>query len=123
MKSTGLIICLILLSSGLFAQDTLDSRRLRLILKDLAELDMRRKNAVVDSLFSAKILQAYHFKDSALVASQKATVEAERIGSDYKGLLGEKEKELTQANKEVKKQRLLKFLFLGLGVVGVVLSQ
>ncbi len=59
----------------------------------------------------------------ALAKSEQATKEAERIGQDYHVLLTEKDKELTQANKEIKKQKAIKWVAIVLGVVGIVVSQ
>jgi len=92
----------------------------RCILKDHAELLALRRS---DSIFNAQVqalTNAYYYKDSALVQSGVALVECGRIGQDYAGLYHESEKMLSITKKEIRKQKILKWVGLGGGLLLVL---
>lgn len=116
------MLCLILLSFGSFSQSILiNSFQVKSVLKDRAELEMRRKDAVIDSIANFNLLQAYNYKDSALQQSTKALKEADRIGQDWHGLKVISDDNLKVAKKEARKQRFLKWVgFGGMALIAVL---
>ncbi len=118
------IIALLLLSWTLASgQDIhLTEKVAKQVLNDLAELDRRRKEAVLDSMEIHALKLAYSYKDSALYACRSAVVIAARIERDKDGELGIREKELIQAKKEVRAQKRLKWLGFGIAALVVILS-
>ena len=80
----------------------------------------------MDSIYTAQVealTKAYYYKDSALVQSEIAVRESERIGQDYAGLYHESDKMLAASKKEVKRQKLLKWVGLGAGILIVIVVQ
>lgn len=102
--------------SGQYIQ--INSFQVKAVLRDRAELEMRRRDAVTDSVAFQDLLRAYYYKDSALVQAGKALQESDRIAQDWHGLLSESDKRLTVAKKEVRKQKVLKWV--GFGLAGLI---
>ncbi len=117
MKKVHIFIFLITSISS-FSQISLSEKTAKLVLKDLAELDKRRALSINDSTKIVALTQAYYYKDSALTASIKATEEADRIAQDWHGISSEKDKNLSTAKKEIRKQKILKWC--GFGLAGLI---
>ncbi|HQQ81956.1 MAG TPA: hypothetical protein PK059_02145 [Cyclobacteriaceae bacterium] len=96
----------------------INSFQVKAVLKDRAELEMRRKDAMVDSIATQQLLNAYYYKDSALQQSVKALQESDRIGQDYHSLYVETDKRLAAVKKEARKQKVLKWC--GFGLAGLI---
>lgn len=93
----------------------------RKVLIELAELDMRRVDAKFDSAAIAELTQAYFYKDSALQASSHEAALQARNTQDAQAMYGMKDQDLQLANKEIRKQKRLKWLaIIGMGCLGIL---
>lgn len=105
------MLCLTLTSIQLSGQSILiSSHQVRSVLKDRAELEMRRADAIADSIATQELLRAYYYKDSALRYSEKAREEADRIAQDWHSLSVINGVQAGAYKKEARKQKRLKWL-------------
>lgn len=115
-KSIKLIFCLILFWQISYGQDTrviIEPKIARLVLKDLAELDMRRLDAKSDSATITDLYQANFELENQARDLTKALKECDG-GSE------EKDKLIVRQGKEIKKQKGLKVLaIVGMGLVAL----
>lgn len=77
--------------------------------------------AKTDSVAYQDLLLAYNYKDSAFRASQFANQESYRVAQSYAEMYHESDKALSEAKKEVRRQKRLKWVFVAAGAVMVVL--
>lgn len=108
----ALIIILLIKSIPLSAQGTrtVATFRLRAALKDLAELDRRRKDSKADSITILDLNHAYEELKMALAECREAVAQGAIIAENDKQLL-------RLANKALRKQKVLKWI--GWGVAAV----
>lgn len=112
---------MILFSYSVTGQIRLSDRVGKLILKDLAELDRRRKEAFLDSMSISALNLAYQAKSTALNQARSAINELEGLRNDERGLLEIQEAKNKTFVKEVKKQKFLKWLgFGGMALVATI---
>ncbi len=112
-----------LTSTQLSGQSILiNSHQVKAVLKDRAELDLRRSNAITDSVATHALLMAYMYKDSALRASVRAIEEADFKAHDYWAMNEVSKQRIEAQRKEIRKQKRLKFIFLLSGAIFVALS-
>ena len=92
----------------------------------LGILNMRSENlklkaeAAIDSTTIQELTRAYYYKDSAFVKCKEAVQESTRIAQDNHALYLIREQEVKDAKKEIRKQKRLKWLSLGLGIFGLL---
>lgn len=119
-----IILCLSWIQCSGQGTVTLSEKTARKVLVDLAELDMRRVDARFDSAAIVELTAAYFYKDSALQASRNEAVLLSMDVKDAGAMYGLKDQDLQRANKEVRKQKRLKWLCLigmaGLGILAAV---
>jgi len=94
----------------------------KLILKDLAELDRRRKEAFLDSMSISALNLAYDAKGQALTQARTAIAELEAMRNDDRQLLNIMESDNNKLTKEVRKQKALKWAFAGGMILVAILA-
>lgn len=123
MKFVRLTVLLYLSWTPLFAQNIqITEHQARAILKDRAELKMLRVRVVLDSVANAALFNAYYYRDSALQDSIRAREEADQIAQDYHSLYNVADNQLGQARKEVRKQKVVKWVAIGAASLIAILA-
>lgn len=82
---------------------------------------MLREQYKADSAQISNLTQAYYFKTEALKQAETAISAAMGQAQDWHGLYETRDKQLSEAKKEVRKQKRIKWLCIIGGVLGVVL--
>ncbi len=121
LLTASVLLALTLLCRPVTAQIQLSDRVGKLILKDLAELDRRRKEAFLDSMSISALNLAYDAKGQALTQARTAIMELEGMRNDDRQLLIIMEADNSKLTKEVRTQKRLKWLAIGgMGIIAIL---
>lgn len=125
MQKTHPILTAFLILSSIVASGQgiqISDRQAKLILKDLTELDMRRKEAVLDSIEKARLTLAYNYSKIETAKALEANKEAHNQIDEHREIIVAKDKELLATKRELRKQKRIKWLGFGVAALVVVLS-